>query len=145
MPQPLSTYTDIQRLLNGGVQEFTNIEYKRELPGDTDKAKWDFRADVCAMANTTGGHIIHGVIEKNKVPIDIPGLSEFDLDATELRLRSILLTGIEPRLSIIRMWPVEGFTNGPVFVVHVPQSWSAPHAVHKGDSWQFYGRHDAGN
>lgn len=40
------TRSDIERLLTAKVEEGRNIEYKLALPGDTDKEKKEFLADV---------------------------------------------------------------------------------------------------
>lgn len=55
--------SDIQELIDNSVPEGKTIEYKRELPKKSDKAKKEFLADVSSFANSSGGDLILGIEE----------------------------------------------------------------------------------
>lgn len=52
---------DIEQLIQESVSESRTLDYKEELPGNSDQQKKDFLADVSAFANTRGGDLIFGV------------------------------------------------------------------------------------
>ena len=49
---------DIEALVADATSESTTLEVKRDLPGAEDEAKREFRADVSALANTSGGYLV---------------------------------------------------------------------------------------
>lgn len=61
------------RCTSNAVSEGRTIDYKRELPGNSDGDKKEFLADVSSFANTSGGDLILGVDENAGVPIQITG------------------------------------------------------------------------
>ena len=137
------TKTDIDALVANAVAEGRTIEYKRELPGNSDEDKREFLADVSSFANAAGGDIIYGVEEDQGIPTVANGLPGIDPDAEILRLDNIIRNGIDPRIPTVQIKAVNGFPAGPVMVVRVPKSWSSPHmVVYKGSS-RFFTRDSA--
>ncbi len=51
----------IEDLIEHQVPESRNLEFKRQLPGNSDSEKKEFLADVTAMANSGGGDIVYGM------------------------------------------------------------------------------------
>jgi len=39
------------------------LDYKRDVPGESDQDKKEFLADISSFANATGGDLIYGVDE----------------------------------------------------------------------------------
>ena len=72
------TKADIDALVANAVAEGRTIEYKRELPGNSDEDKREFLADVSSFANGAGGDIIYGVEEDKGVPTAASGLPSID-------------------------------------------------------------------
>ncbi len=79
------------------------IEYKEALPGDSDKDKREFLADVSSFANTAGGVLYLGIREDSGVPVELTGLPVGQVDdATRLavaeadELRSHLQRSLMP-------------------------------------------------
>jgi len=135
---------DLQALVNNGVREGRTIDYKRELPGGSDGEKKEFLADVSSFANAAGGDLVYGVVAKDGVPESIPGLADFNEDKERLRLESTIRDGVEPRVPRMHLKVIPGFPNGPVLVLRVPRSWSAPHMVTFKGSSRFFSRNSAG-
>jgi len=137
------TKEDIENLVKEEVHEVRTIEYKSKLPGRTDKEKREFCADVSSFANAAGGDIIYGMEEKEGIPINSIGLSE-NLDEEINRLEQIARSGLEPRIPGLQFQPIKGFRNGPVLIVRIPKSWTAPHMVKINDNYRCYTRTSAG-
>lgn len=138
------TGNHIHSLVANKVREGRRIEYKQALPGNADKDKKEFLADVSSFANASGGDLIFGVMATNGVPIGAPGLRDTDLDKEMLRLDSMLRDAIAPRILGIRMQPTEGLDDGPGLLVRIPRSWSGPHMVTFGGTSRFFARSSAG-
>jgi len=143
--------SDIDSLFEEEVRESRTLDYKQELPGKADGDKKEFLADVSSFANAGGGDILFGVSERKEdgkntgVPDDaVVGIPGFNADAETLRLESILLTGIDPRIPGVQMKEIAGFSSGSVFLLRVPRSWSAPHMVVYQSASRFYSRTSAG-
>ncbi len=122
------TTRHIKTLLEEKVREDNSLDYKRELPERNDKGKKEFCADISAFANASGGYILYGVNEEESLPKEITGLS-CDLDNEILRLRQIADHHIEPRIPGLDFRVIDGFENGVVLVVSIPNSWIGPHRV----------------
>lgn len=138
------TDADVRSLIENGVREGRSIEYKRELPTNTDADKKEFLSDISAFANAAGGDIVYGIDAVDGVPVSAIGLSTFNEDQERLRLENSIRDGIEPRVPGLRLHTVPGFPNGPVLIVRVPQSWAGPHMVTYKGSSRFFSRGSAG-
>jgi len=141
----------IQELVDGQVAEGRTLEYKQQLPGRTDSEKKEFLADVSSFANTSGGDIVYGMVERRDSdgrPTDLPeearGLADLNLAAERQRLESIVRAGVEPRIPGVRMVQVDGFPDGPALVIRIPRSWITPHMVKFGGTSRFYARNSGG-
>ncbi len=51
----------LARLVADRVPEGRHLEYKETLPGDSERDKREFLADISAFANSAGGDLIYGV------------------------------------------------------------------------------------
>jgi hypothetical protein len=138
------TQSDIDALIQDQVREERTIEYKAVLPGSRDEDKREFSKDVSSFANAAGGDLIYGIKAEGGIPKEATGLKG-DLDSGILKLEGIIRTGVEPRIPGIRFRPIAGFSDGPVLIVHIPKSWSAPHMVKINDTYRCYTRNSAGN
>jgi len=136
--------TDIEALQANAVPEGRSIDYKRTLPGNTDSEKKEFLADASSFANAAGGDLIFGVVEDEGVPVHIPGLGGIDPDKEILRLEETVRTGVDPRIPGVQSKAIEGFAEGPVIVLRVPNSWASPHMVTFKGTSRFFTRCSAG-
>jgi hypothetical protein len=134
---------DLDHLVANSVTEGKTIEYKKDLPGNSDGDKKEFLADVSSFANTTGGNLIFGVEEAQGVATGIPGLVFSDPDAEVLRLDSIINDGLEPRIRFGTRVIQRG-GKLPVLIVKTERSWIGPHRVIFKGHDKFYARSSAG-
>ncbi len=137
------TKSDIEALIENAVREGRTIEYKRDLPGNSDNDKREFLADVSSFANAGGGDLLYGVSEVDGTPEEARGL-DCNIDAEMLRLENIVRDGLEPRIPGVHMRPVDGFPEGSVILIRIPKSWSAPHMVTFKNLSRFFSRNSAG-
>lgn len=140
--------TDIQRLVEDGIAEGRDLDYKELLPKDGEDDKREFRFDVSSFANAGGGVILYGISERNGpdgptgIPEKVIPLS-LNPDKETLRLEQILRSHIDPRIPGVQVRFVE-VENGHVGVVRIPKSWQGLHLVKHNDSYRFYSRTSKG-
>jgi hypothetical protein len=137
------TESDLQELKDNAVGEGILYEYKLQLYGNSDADKKEFVKDASSFASTAGGHILIGVEEDQGLLIAIPGVDD-DLDNEMLRLENLLRDRIEPRISGVRMVPVNLANGRRVLVTRIPKSWNPPHAVLQNKSRLIFARNSAG-
>jgi hypothetical protein len=130
---------EILRLLSMGVPESSYLDYKQATYGDAGNDRSEFLADISSFANALGGDVVIGVAEKNGVPTTLTPFAG-DCDAEKRRLEQIALTGLEPRISNLRIHSVPIATGGHVIIVRVPRSFVSPHRVIARDSNRFWAR-----
>lgn len=122
-----------------GVEESRRLEFKRDLPGGTDKARREFLADVTAFANSAGGAIVFGIEAPGGVASRIVGLDD-DADSARLRMQQMLDSSVEPRIPLVELQTVPLQSGRSVIVLRVRRSWVAPHMVTFKGSQQFFAR-----
>jgi hypothetical protein len=133
--------SDLQELVDNKVREWKTIEYKETLPGTSDSQRTEFLADVSSFANASGGHLIYGIKGRDGMPVDpIQGLPISDIDATILRLESMIRDGIRPRISGIASKDIPLANGAVVIILRIPRSWSLPHQVTFQQHFRFYSR-----
>jgi hypothetical protein len=142
---------DIAALVANRRSERRTLEYKQQLPSDSEKDRHDFPADVSSFANAAGGDIVYGIADKRDaggqatgVPEKVVGLGSANLGQAILRLEQMRQSSISPRINGVHMRAIEGLPEGPVIVVRVPQSWLMPHMVTYNQSGRFYSRNSGG-
>ncbi|MDH2355886.1 ATP-binding protein, partial [Bradyrhizobium sp. SSUT112] len=133
---------DLLNQIAAGVPEGVLVDYKRSTYGRTDNDVKEFLKDISSFANTSGGHLIIGVDEKDGIPTQIvPVVGSVDQELQ--RLENLARDGLEPRIPGIQMRAVP-VTGGSVFVIHVPKSWNPPHRVSARNTNRIYARNSAG-
>lgn len=145
IPKPLNEISDgdLQALIANGVAEGRTIDYKRQMPGNSDGDKREFLADASSFANTGGGDLVYGIDEIGGLPTQIAGVQAADLDLEIRRLDSILASGLNPRIRY-GIKTVASGSGGSVVVLRVERSWTGPHRVVFQGHDKFYGRNSAG-
>ena len=138
---------DLQALIDNKVTERKTIEYKQSLPGNSDKEKKEFLADVSSFANASGGDLIYGIIEDKKSgkPKSLDGLDIENIGQEILRLENIIRNGIQPRLPSVVISPPIALDNSKVaLIIRIPKSYISPHRVAYSGHDKFYSRSSNG-
>lgn len=133
---------DFQNLVDDEVRENKTIEYKLQLPDNTNTDKARFLAVVSSFSNADGGDLLLGVKEAEGAPTEFLGIELSDPDKEVLRLDHIIANGLEPRLPRVDIRPVKLNDTRYVVVIRVAKSWTFPHRVKQNN--HFYGRNSAG-
>jgi hypothetical protein len=136
------TLTEIQSLMDDAVPEGKTLEYKRDIPGQSQEDKKKLLRAICALANTAGGDLIYGIEEASGIPTGIPGIECADEDSLRLRFESSCREGIQPRLAQLHFRFIAVGTGRSVLIVRVKKSWNAPHRL--GQDGHFYARNSSG-
>ena len=139
--KPLDNVTseDIENLVVNSVLERRTLEYKAELPNNSDAGKKEFLADVSSFANTIGGDLIFGIKESSGI-ID----SEYELaianpDTEIARLENIIRDGIAPRIKV-ETTTISLSENKAVLIVRIRTGMESPHRVIYKAHDKFYAR-----
>jgi hypothetical protein len=134
---------DLLALISNGVAEGRTIDYKRDMPGNSEGDKKEFLADVSSFANAGGGDLVFGMEEAGGLPTNLIGLASGDLDFEIRRLDSIMAAGLIPRIRY-GMRIIMPATGNRSLVLRVERSWIGPHRVVFQGHDKFYGRNSAG-
>lgn len=146
IPKPLDAINaaDILALVKNHEEEGRTIEFKRDLPGKTEKERQELLADISSFANASGGDLIFGVAESEGVATAVTALPGIDIDSEILRLEAVIRAGLDPRVPGVESRAIEVPGKGHVIVVRVPNSWRGPHFVKSNETFRMYGRHSKG-
>ena len=112
----------LERLISDGVIENRSLDYKRELPVRAEH----LLDDVCAFANTDGGDLVFGISENEGAPKKLELLAIDNMDGELLRIQSLIINGLEPKIYGVRLHPVVQDGKILAIIVRIPQSWSRP-------------------
>ncbi|MDG6249874.1 ATP-binding protein [Methanocalculus sp.] len=131
---------DLQHLIDESFLEMKTLEYKQELPGNSDGNKKEFLSDISSFANSNGGDLIYGIREEDHYPKELVGVEVADVDEEIRRLEGMIRDGIRPRIPNISIRQIEISDDKYVFLFRIPKSWLNPHMViYKGSS-RFFAR-----
>ncbi len=136
-------YSDIEDIIGSELREGKTVDYKRDLPGNSENEKKEFLYDASSFANTVGGDLIIGLEEENGVPTKVTAVSPENLDKEIQRIDSILMSGIEPRIKY-HMRAIPHPTSGYILILRIERNGLAPHRVIYKASDKFYARNSAG-
>ena len=127
--KPISEWDegDLRALIANEVQESLELDYKRsDALGKTEGKKGEISKDVSAFANSAGGRIIYGIIEKDNKPVDLDAGSD-PKQITREWLEQVINSTIQQRIPGVRIKAIPLSTGGHAFVVEVPPSATGPH------------------
>jgi Putative DNA-binding domain len=121
----ISTKEDLQRLVDEGIQESLTLDYKASLSlARDDKPRDELCKDVSAFANSAGGQIIYGVVEKDRKPVKVDDGSDLSREWIE----QVIDSRVQPRLDGLVITPVAVSSGRHAYVLTIPQaSGRAPH------------------
>ena len=136
-------YSDIEGIISSELREGKTVDYKRDLPGNSENEKKEFLYDVASFANTVGGDLIIGLEEENGLPSKVTPVTPENLDKEIQRIDSILMSGIEPRIRY-HMRAIPHPNSGYVLILRIERNGLAPHRVIYKASDKFYARNSAG-
>ena len=138
------TEASLIHLIDEEIIENKVLEYKSELPSDTDEDKKKFLANISSFANASGGDILYGMDEDRDTgkPKELKGIKIENVDQEILRLEQMIRDGIEPNIpsSSIITQPILLKNSNYALIIRVGRSWLAPHRISYKKSNRFYSR-----
>ena len=137
MNAPLTIH-DLERLIQDGVEESQQLEYKSVLAQNDSK---EIGKDVSAMANASGGIIIYGIKEHSANRHLPESISPIDRSTfSKERLEQIINSNISPKVEGILIHPIQlESANQVAYVVEIPQSRTAHQNV---KDYRYYKRYN---
>jgi hypothetical protein len=121
----------LEDLISAQTEESINLEFKAaDSLTKKDPEKNEISKDVSAFANSGGGTIIYGIMEKNH---RADSLSPIDGDEYNKEwLEQVINSRIQRRIDGIKIVPVRvgGAIGKTIYVVGIPESDNAPHSAH---------------
>jgi Putative DNA-binding domain len=132
---------DLRRLVDSGLEEHLQLEYKSELYGDSDQGRREFLLDICMFANAEGGILLIGVPERRDQegsstgapdPGGVLGVELQNPEAVLSAYDARVMEAIEERLPL-ESTPIDVGNGRRVIAIRVTNSANKPHSVrHKG-------------
>lgn len=123
--------------------ERKTLEYKSQLPSNSDFDKKEFLADVSSFANAFGGDIIYGITENSGNFGADMGFQLDNSDGEVARLENIIRDGLSPRLNV-EMQIIDVDTDKKALILRTKPSLEGPHRVVFQRSDKFYKRNSNG-
>lgn len=135
---------DLLDLISAGREEGTQIDFKRDLPKEDYEGRKDFFSDICAFANTSGGDLVYGMLEKDGSAAEIVAqVLPASVDGYVLKLQSSIRDRIDPMVQGVVIKSVLLEAGGHALVIRVPRSFTGMHR-YKSDG-HFYVRKTRSN
>jgi Putative DNA-binding domain len=132
---------DVRRLLESGLEEHLQLEYKSALYEDNDRGRREFLLDVCMFANASGGILLIGVTERRDEqgqptgapdPTGALGLEVPNPEAVLNAYDARVMEAIEERLPL-EAASIDVGQGRRLLAIRVPNSAGKPHSVrHQG-------------
>lgn len=141
---------DVRRLVESGLEEHLQLEYKSALCGDNDRGKREFLLDICMFANSSGGILLLGVPERRDAqgqPTGVPdpdgvlGLEVMNPEAVLNAYDARVMEAIEERLPL-EAAAIEMAQGRRLLAFRIPNSANKPHSV-RHDRHIYFPRHRA--
>lgn len=149
IPTALNDWTleTIKLLLGSGFIESDRLDWKEMLPHKRDeKDKERLRQTCAALANASGGFLVFGVKDNSALTPDARIVGMEASSELAAHFGNYASECIPPVQWEHRNPPLLLASGRVVFVVHIPPSWRAPHAVRTGSrDLAFWKRTNKGN
>lgn len=117
----LRTKEDLERLVQDKTEETLQLEFKgAQSLTMTEGNKREICKDVSAMANSAGGVIVYGILEKDHYAGSISPVKR--VECSKERLDQVISSGIQPRIEGLVIHPIVLDNDNEVaYVVEVPK------------------------
>jgi hypothetical protein len=128
MPK-LENKADLERLIKYQVEENITLEYKAS-PALNRQNRDEICKDVSAFANSTGGQIVYGIVEEERLPKEL----DEGVDAKAITrewIEQIINSNIQPRIRGVVITPIQLTKDRYAYVITIPSGSTAHQAPDK--------------
>jgi hypothetical protein len=136
------TEGDLEGLISGSVAESLELDYKASLALErSEHQKKELSKDVSAFANSAGGVLIYGILEKENRVADSIDKGSDPGDISREWIDQVITSTIHPRIAGLRIHqvPLNRCSPGKVaYVVEIPPG----HTAHMASDNRYYKRHN---
>lgn len=124
----IKTLADLQALVDDEIQESLFLDYKSSPAlGKANDKRNELIKDVSSFANSAGGQIIYGVVERGHKPIQIDGGTDITIINREW-IEQTINSNIQPRISGLEITSIPISDTTAAFVIEIPAARTlAPH------------------
>jgi predicted HTH transcriptional regulator len=130
------TRAHLQALVDGGVREDVDLDFKEDLYGKSDGDKREMAADIAALANERGGVLILGVKDEEGVAVGLPGVELNEAEALRIRQTATGLLAPHVPFDVLLVADDENAGQGFYLIAIPPSAWR-PHAVRKDNDLRY--------
>lgn len=137
----LNTLIDLQNIIKDKISESSILEYKERFvlkPDDNvsskrsrkkkelaEEDKKEFAKDISAMANSNGGTVIYGIVEREneegrRIPVKLSPIKNNEMDKD--RLARLILALITPSINFNITYIADDKEEGGYFIVDIEKS-----------------------
>lgn len=128
--KPVNEWTDIDvlALIVADTRESLTLDYKRSAAlGRENSQRKELSKDVSAFANSAGGIIVYGMVEKNGKPDSLDEGCDDGVVSREF-IEQIINSTIQPRVQGVLIRQIPRSEGRSIYVISIPQATSlAPH------------------
>jgi Putative DNA-binding domain len=122
------TEEHLRTLVDNGVREDADLDFKETPYGKSDSERREFAGDIAAMANDRGGLIVIGIRDEDDVAAELTAVEL--VDGEEARLRQTAASNLAPHVPFeICAVPSSDDPGHGNYLLIVPPSSLRPHAV----------------
>lgn len=126
----------VQRLIDAGVEEDDDVDFKAASYGLTDADKRALAGDVAALANHVGGLLLLGVTDEDGRATNLSAVSIAETEG--LRMQQVLTALVFPYVDVaIRRVATDDDPNVGYWLLLVPPSSTSPHGVRVNDGFRY--------
>jgi hypothetical protein len=129
----LASIADLQRLIADEIQESLTLDYKASPALAKDRTA-ELCKDVSAFANSAGGQIVYGIVEKDRKPAVVDDGSDLSREWIE----QVIDSNIQPRIEGLMIAPIALATGRHAYVITIPQA--SARAPHQAPDHRYYKR-----
>jgi len=118
----------IKELIDNEVEEDLHLDYKAcDALKKTDEKRNEISKDVSSFANSDGGLIIYGVVEKDNKPFKIDnGFNPSEI--SKEWIDQVINSKISPKIENVRIIPINlSKSSNLIYVIDIPKSNRCPH------------------